>query len=50
VKPREISGIKRGNISKTILVSLQPIVRTRTSETSIEESINLRGATKREIT
>jgi hypothetical protein len=32
-----ISGIKRGNILKTELMSLQRTVRTRTSETCMEE-------------
>jgi hypothetical protein len=32
-----ISGIKKGNIGKTELMSLQQIVRTRTSETHIAE-------------
>jgi hypothetical protein len=37
MKPADISGIKRGNIRKTKLMSLQLIVRTRTSEACIEE-------------
>jgi hypothetical protein len=37
VKPIDISGIKRGNILKTKLMSLQQTVRTRTSETCIGE-------------
>jgi hypothetical protein len=37
VKPADISGIKRGNIWKTNSMSLQQTVRTRTSETCIEE-------------
>jgi hypothetical protein len=45
-----ISGIKRRNISKTELMKLQQTVGTRTSETCIEEYINLRGATNLEIT
>jgi hypothetical protein len=32
-----ISGIKRGNVLKTKLMSLQRTVRTRTSETCIGE-------------
>jgi hypothetical protein len=34
VKPAEISGVKRGNIRKTNLMSLQRTVKTGTSETS----------------
>jgi hypothetical protein len=37
VKPADISGIRKGNISKTKLMSLQQTVRTRTSETCIGE-------------
>jgi hypothetical protein len=41
---------KKRDYLKTKLMSLQQTVRTRTSETCIEEYINLRLATNREIT
>jgi hypothetical protein len=37
MKPADISGIRRGNISKAKLMSLQQTVRIRMSETCIEE-------------
>jgi hypothetical protein len=37
MEPADISGIKRGNIWKTKLMSLQQTVRTITSETCIGE-------------
>jgi hypothetical protein len=37
VKPAEISGIKTGAKGNTKLMRLQRTVRTRTSETCIEE-------------
>jgi hypothetical protein len=40
-----ISGIGRGNTSKTNLMSLQQTVRTRKSQPCIREKINLSGAT-----
>jgi hypothetical protein len=39
MKPWDISGIKRGNIWKTELMSLQWTVRTRKLESCIEEYI-----------
>jgi hypothetical protein len=50
MKLADISGIKRGNIRKKKLMSLQRIVRTRTSENCIRKKLDLRGATDREIT
>jgi hypothetical protein len=50
VKPADISEIKTVNIRKKKLMSLQRTVRTRTSETSIEAEMNLRGASNPEIT
>jgi superfamily I DNA and/or RNA helicase len=47
VKSGDISRIKRGNIRKTKLMSLQRIVRI--SETYNEEYMNLRGATSQKV-
>jgi hypothetical protein len=49
VKPADISGIKRRNIRKAKLMSLNGTVRTRTSETCIEEQINWRNFTNLQI-
>jgi hypothetical protein len=49
MKPADISGIKRGNIGKTKLMSLQHTVRTITSETSIEEYKILRRVTNQQL-
>jgi hypothetical protein len=43
VKLSDISGIKKENIRKTKLMSLQETVKTRTSDTCIKEYMNSRG-------
>jgi hypothetical protein len=49
MKPAGISGVKRGNIRETKLMSLQQTVRTRILETCIEENITLRGFTNLDV-
>jgi hypothetical protein len=50
VKPAGISGIDRGTIGNKTLMNLEQSIRTRTSETFLEELMNLRGATNLDIT